>query len=288
MRKRLVGTLFVLFSAFIFSTSGIFVRELAKEITPFSQAMLRAFFAVLILLVLFMIFRRDLIKIKRKDMLFYLISGVVGYGLMILFFTLAILKTSIANTFLLLFLEPVFVAISASIFLKEKITKKKIISLLLCVIGIIFIFNPLNLSKNFLGNSLALLSGFCYAIYIVVNKYMGRWHNATTNTLWTFVLAQLILIPLAFLIEKPFSLKISGFIWVLTIIFSSLSIGAYFLLNLSLKKLKATTASILLVSEPVFAIVLGFLFYNEKPSFNTIIGGFLIILSIVIINYKER
>lgn len=287
MDKRVVGIFFVLISAFLFSTSGILVREIAKQVTPFSQAMLRALCAVLMLLFLFLIFKKNLIKIKNRDMLFYLISGVIGYGLMIAFFTLAILKITIANTFLLLFLEPVFAIILAGIFLKERANKRILLSLLFCVIGIAFIFNPLNLTKNLLGNSLALLSGFCYAVYVIVNKHMGKKYSAHTNTLWAFIFAQLILIPLAFLIEEPLSLEISKITWLLILIFSVISILAYFVLNLSLKKLKAGTISILLISEPIFAIILGLLFYNEKLFLNTAIGGFLIVLSVIIVSCQK-
>lgn len=282
------GILAIFLSTWLFGSMGILVRIIAQEVTPFSQVMIRVIFALVIFLGVVIAYKREYLKISRKDIPFYLISGVLGYGLMLILFTVAVLKTSIANAFFLMFAQPIFSAILASVFLHEKISKKLVFAVIVCFVGIFLIFNPSNLTENFVGNLLALFAGLMTSIYILVNRHMGKRHSSYTNTLWAFIFAVIFLIPLTFVVESPFSLQISSYTWFWLVTFAVVNLLGYFLLNIGLKRTTAGYGGVILAFEPVSSAIYGFLFFREIPSLMTGLGAFLITLSVIYLSLKRR
>ncbi|MCK5476619.1 MAG: EamA family transporter [Candidatus Aenigmarchaeota archaeon] len=287
MEQQHKGILSIILSALLFGSMGILVRLIDVEVPPFSQVLFRAIISIGLLVIFLLPKNKDFFKIKKNDLLYYFIGGVFGYGLMLILFTLSLLNTTIANTFFLLFTEPFFVIIIGYFFLKEKISKKILIAILLCFFGIFFILNPTSIGNNLIGNLYGLGAGFFYAIYILIGKYMGRKYSSSTNTLWTFLFALLFLIPVTFLFENPSTLSISPNIWFLLFLFGAINFSAYILLNVGLRKITAGHVSILLLFEPVSSIIYAFLFFGEIPNLSTIIGSFLIILGILYLSINN-
>ncbi|MCK5177713.1 MAG: DMT family transporter, partial [Candidatus Aenigmarchaeota archaeon] len=250
MEQQHKGILSIILSALLFGSMGILVRLIDVEVPPFSQVLFRAIISIGLLIIFLFPKNKDFFKIKKKDLLYYFIGGVFGYGLMLILFTLSLLNTTIANTFFLLFTEPFFVIIIGYFFLKEKISKMILIAILLCFFGIFFILNPTAIGDKLIGNLYGLGAGFFYAIYILIGKYMGRKYSSSTNTLWTFLFALLFLIPVTFLFENPLTLSISPNIWFLLFLFGAVNFSAYILLNAGLRKITAGHVSILLLFEP--------------------------------------
>jgi drug/metabolite transporter (DMT)-like permease len=281
------GILAIFLSTWIFGTMGILIRIIAQEVTPFSQVMIRVMFATIIVLVFIILYKKEYLKITKKDIPFYATSGVFGYALMLILFTMAILKTSIANVYFLMSTEAIFSAVLASVFLHEKISKSLFLSIIICFVGVFLIFNPSNLTENILGNSLALLAGLMTAVYIIVNRRMGKIHGTYTNTLWAFVFAIIFLTPTTFLVENPLSLKISSFTWFWLVVFAVFNVLGYFLLNIGLKSTSAGYSGVILAFRPVSSAIYAFLFLHEIPSLMTGLGAVLITFSVVYLSLKE-
>lgn len=287
MKNRYQGILSIIISSLLFGSMGVLVRLIAAEVPAFSQVLIRVILATFILAVIFLPKNKEFFKIEKRDLLYYFVAGIFGYGLMLILFTLSILNTTIANTFFLLFTEPIFVIILAYFFLKEKISRDLFIAILLSFAGVFFIFTPSVANGTLVGNLYGLGAGFLYAIYILIGRYMGKKYQSSNNTFWTFLFALLFLIPVTFLFENPLSLKISPFVWFLLFLFGAVNVSAYLLLNAGLKKITAGYVGVLLLFEPVSSIFYGFLFFREIPIHATIIGSFLIISSITYLTYAK-
>ncbi len=288
MRSETKGLLSIVFASLLFGTMGILVREISVHVAPFLQVLLRAIFAFLLLGVFSLNQKKHIITLFKKDSLLTIISGVIGYGLMLVLFTLAIVHTTIANAFFLLFIEPIFVIALAAIFLKEKLTKQIIVATILSIIGVFIIFNPSGAGSNLLGNLYGIGAGIAYAIYIITSKQLGKNHNSTVVTLGTFLTALVFIFLATFFYESPVSLTIPLITWVLIILFGAVNVSAYFLLNYGLKHVTASYGSLLLLLEPVSASVFAFLFYKETLTLSTMIGSLFIISSIVYISLTNK
>lgn len=291
MDAQAKGIVSVLLSALLFGSMGVLVRLVAKEgVGPFSQVLIRVLIATAILSVIIIPKTKDFFCLKnKKDLLLYFVAGALGYGLMLILFTLAILETTIANTFFLLFTEPIFVVILASIFLGEKITKRLAVSVALCLLGVFLIFNPTGLAKNLVGNVYALAAGFFYAVYILIGRHMGKTYAPTKSTLWSFIFAILFLMPVSAALEpSSMSIRLSSTAWLLLFVFALVNLSAYFLLNTGLKKITAGYGSILLVFEPVSSMAYAFLFFSEVPTRSTVLGAVLILASVAYLTLSKK
>ncbi|MCK5474783.1 MAG: EamA family transporter [Candidatus Aenigmarchaeota archaeon] len=277
----------IILSSILFGTIGVLVRMIDTEIPPITQSLFRGAAALLLIALVSLPKNKDFFKITKKDIPFYFLAGVFGYGMMLAFFTLSVINTSIANTFFLMFTESFFVVIIAAIFLKEKITKDLIVTLFLGFLGVFFIFSPQSLGNNFVGNLYGLAAGFVYALYIVVGRHMGKKYSSSTNTLWSFIFGVLFLLPVTLWLENPFMVSASPFIWFLVFLMGTIISTAYFLLNYGLKNLTAGYGGILLLLEPVSAVFFALLFFGEIPPTSTLVGALLIMSSVAYLTYKK-
>lgn len=287
MDEQSKGILCIVVAALLFGSMGVLIRLVDAEVTPVMQVAIRAIFAFALMLA---VFRpgRDFLRVSGRDFLYYAVGGVFGYGLMLVLFTLSILSTSIANTFFLLYTEPVFVVALAYVFLKEKVSQRMIVSIFLSFGGIFLIFSPSIYEGNFIGNLYGVAAGFLYAVYILLGRYLGKKHSSPMNTLWFLFFGLMFLVPAAFIFEMPFSLVISSQTWMLLLLFGVVNGTAYFLLNAGLKRVPASYGGVLLLIEPISSIFYALLFFGEVPGASTIAGSVLIVISIMYLTYSEK
>lgn len=284
------GILAVSLGSILLGSIGIFVRFASSNLQPMIQTFGRIFVAFLLISFLNLVTNRiktDTLAIKKSHLLFFFLNGLVGFSVLSSAFTLSVLYTSITNTYFLLYTSPVFAIILSAIFLKEKITGHILISILIGLVGLVFLLNPTNLMQNLVGNFFGLLTGISLGSYFVITGYLGKSYSSSTITFWTQLFGSLGLFPLIFIFDKP-----SNFSFVLTDWLPVLGAGVvvlagYLLLNYGLRKIKASVGSILSLFEPLSSIVYGLIFFSEKPSTSTIIGATFIVGSIVYLTHSQ-
>ncbi len=285
MKKTInVGILALLGAAASWGTMGVLVRFLNKEITPFSQVLFRYIVALLLSLIPLLSKKRSLKLAHKKDYLLMLFVGVFGYGLTNVFYTLGVLNTQISAALFIFSLYAVFTPILSAIFLKEPISTKLIKSIILALLGAIFIFNPAGLLQNLKGNIFSLIACLLTSFYYVGIRLLGKRNNSEITTSYSILLGVVALTPLSFIFEKPLSLTISPITWVLVGVFALANFVAYYLCNIGFSKVRASTGSVILLMEPVFGTLFGLLFFFEMPNISTLIGASLIVGSVVHLN----
>jgi drug/metabolite transporter (DMT)-like permease len=291
MNSRIAGSLEILLAALIFGSFGIFVRAIGTDITPFSQVMIRMSFATLVMLS-FIVVTKKKIVFKWNDWYIFVIGGILGIGLMTVFFILGVLNTQIANVSLLLYTEPVFAFLFGFLFLKERITKKMLLCITLSMLGIFCIFFN---SKNFalttggiLGNVFALISAIFYACFPIAARMASKKnYDKFLITFLSFLFASIALMPVAFFLEKPLSLSAPTRTWFILFLYATLDLVSYVLISDGFKKLPASVGSLYLIFEPISAIIYGYVLFGETLSAYTFLGALLIFTSITIISRSE-
>lgn len=213
--------------------------------------------------------------IKLKDRKFYLVLfAILQAGTMLAYF-ISLLNASIAVAVLLLYTAPVYITLFSPWLLKERPTKKGIIALFLALAGIYLIVDPgkLEFSSYSIGIIAGIVSGIAYAFQIMTSKYLSLQYSGYAQAFWGFIIAALILLPIS---PVPLNVVISNmnYLILLAIFPTILAVSLYF--N-GLKKVRASSASILGLIEPVSAVILASLILNEKIQGLEIIGGALIL-----------
>jgi len=186
---------------------------------------------------------------------------------------------AIANAVLLNYTAPIFVALLAPLFLKEKLEKSTLLALAVSMAGIVVISYQHNLqisNLSSLGVILGLLAGLAYAGYIIASKRALFSFSSQVVAFYSYLVASVFLFP--FVIGTNFSADLTS--WILLLILGVFNTG--FAVTLYLKGLgmvKAQKAVVLTYLEPTSAVVFGFLFLVQQPTPLMLVGGFLILIA---------
>lgn len=190
---------------------------------------------------------------------------------------------------ILLYTSPAFVAVLSYIFLKEKITGRKIIAVCGTVAGCILIAGVGGGSGlSLIGVVTGLGAGLGYALYSIFGKFALQKYEPFTVTLYTFVTASAVLLPITRLWEKA-SLFLQP-----EVLFLGLGLGllptvlAYFLYTWGLEKTESSKAAVIATIEPVVAIFMGVALYSESLGYMQLSGSIIILLCVILVNLPER
>ena len=209
------------------------------------------------------------------------ILGSVGLASAMMSFIWSITHTSVAITLLCLAAMPFITALLGFIFLKEKISIHTWISIVIAAIGIYIMAMNYQKVGNITGLLFGLTSAFGFAIYSI----SLRWRKETPQ-FTTVSLAGLICVLFSFytMIQSNSSLFSSSKNEMLFSLHGTLVCIGLILYSIGSKHLPAAELTLLSLTEVIggiFWVWLPLFGINEVPSTNTIIGGFLIFISLI-------
>ena len=266
---------------------GLFVNLLAtKGFAPLQITTLRV--TIALLLTALIIWRTDIRQffIRPKDWWMFFGNGVIGLVFFNWCYFNAIAGGSLAIAALLLYTAPVFVMLMSVILFHEKLTKEKIVALILTFVGCGCITGAFagNLSVSRETFLYGLASGFGYALYSIFGKPATRKYSALTVSLWCFLFASAFTLPLSGLAAKA-ALFSDGMVWggilgigLISCVFPNI------LYMRGLQQLEAGHAAILATIEPVVAAIVSYLFLGEAFTWQKVLGIVLILSAVPILN----
>lgn len=188
-------------------------------------------------------------------------------------------------------LNPLFAYLIALVFLREKLGKKKIIGLLLGIVGGILLMEPWNFSLDSLTDKVNLyfvLAAFVWALMSHFSSGAQKHVPVFTFNFYLYLTAALISLLFA-LPEKPFDLtQMTQPIWFnilyLGLAAGSLATGAYFYAGKKLGTSKGASFSFLV---PGSALIFSAIFLGEIPGWGTIAGGIICLAAVRIIHRQD-
>ena len=215
-------------------------------------------------------YRKEIPEIKRLK--YPMILGIIGLFNTFTYYY-AYKYTTIANAVLTHYTAPVIVAFLAPVFLKEKITKRLIIIIIIASAGLWIMLNGFSFKEGHTAGIIAgIISGFTYAAIIIVIRIYSQDFHPLVLAFFSNIVIIILLAP--FVREFPFNA-----LWtflVMGIVYSTIAPLLYFR---GLKYVTANKTAVLGYLEPVSAIIFSIMFLSEMPGKNSIIGGVLIIFS---------
>jgi len=267
---------YVAAAAIIWGSNGVIVNWVPYD--AYAIAFFRVLFASLTLLPVVLLTRKPETMRAAKSWRVMLSLGLLlALGWTLLFHSMKLI--AIANAVLLNYTAPIFVALLAPLFLKEKLEKSTLLALAISVAGIVVISYQQNLQishLNLLGVILGLLSGLAYAGFIIASKRALSSFSSLVVAFYSYAVASIFLLP--FVIGTDFSPDLTS--WILLLVLGVFNTG--FAVTLYLKGLgmvKAQKAVVFTYLEPASAVVFGFLFLAQQPTPLMLVGGFLILIA---------
>ena len=289
-----MGTIAVLLAACLFATSGTIIKHLIQGygLPPLTVAAVRITLAALILFAVLGVLDRKSLRIRARDVPFFLLFGLICVALLQASWVYAVSLIDVSVATVLNYTAPAWAALFAWLLLGERLNRRKAIALLLTAAGvalIVRIFDAQFLSLNRVGLLWGLGSGVTYGLYgIFVRRALERYSFWTVIT-YTFAAGALFLLatqPVLSLVEVSAPRIESAFthpgaaMW-LVILALAPTLCGYALYTFGLRFLEATVATILATVEPVMATLWAAAFLGESLTWPQVVGGALVIAGVI-------
>jgi len=275
------GLIYISFTAFLWSTSGFFIKYLT--INAFQISFFRSLIAALTVF---------FITVARKQKLKFEFDKVsnfaaIFYAGILILFVLATKMTTAANAIFLQFTAPMYLVVLEPLFLKTKFDSKNVVTIIICIFGMmLFFFGKLELG-NIYGNLLAIASGICFAMFSLLLKYKKVKHK-NDNTLNNVIMGNVLVAVIAFFVVFPdFTLELTQSLILLYM--GAIQIGvSYIIFNEGIKYVSATESMIIATLEAIFNPIWVFVGIGEMPSVYSIFGGLIIFGAIIWRNFSKK
>lgn len=282
MTDKTKSLLQIHFSVFLFGLTGIF----GKLITlPSIIIVLGRVIFSSISLYIFLKATKQSLKLKNKKSYLYMIMMGIILSVHWTTFYQAVKLSTVATALLTFSTFPVFVTFLEPYFFKEKLKLSDVLTALISFTGIIFILPSFDINNNItLGAFFGIISGFTYAILSILNRKYVKDYSGPLIAFYEQIITALVLTPFFFIMKPAVSLHNIFLIILLGTIFTGLS---HTLFIVGLKNVKTQTAGIITTLEPLYGIICAVLIIHEIPSVKTIIGGIIILSTVVYSSLKK-
>lgn len=288
MKKAAV--IFILQAGIIWGCTGPYVRTLSGfGLESIEIAAIRCLTSAAAMLLGMLAFQRKHLRIRLKDGWVFVGTGILSVTFYYCCYFTTIMLTSLSIAAVLLYTSPVFVMILSAVFFGERLNRRKMLALVLTVMGCVFASGVLAGSTrlSLVGIGIGICSGFGYALYSVFSRAaLNRGYSSFTITFYTMLLAGLCLMLLS---DRGHILFCVGnmdrgsilFMITISLLVTLIPFLSY---TAGLRYMETGRAAVIVAIEPVTAAVLGILVYHEQMTFAIFIGMALVLGAIVLIH----
>ena len=243
-----------------------------------------------LLFVYFLIFRRDLLRIRLRDLYRFVFLGLIGIAGSNFFYYFTIRETNVATAILLQYLAPIFVLLWAAFSREEELTLLKISAGVVSLAGCFLAIAGKDLSILRISNA-GLLSGFasafCWGFTNIWLRHILKDYKVWTALIYAFLSATvfwLFVNPPWHLIEAHYSPATWGTFFLFAMISILIPHSLYFS---GMRYLTASRGIITATFEPIVAITSAYLILAEALSPIQMLGAALVIAAIALLQLKQ-
>ena len=201
MKKGVNSYVFIAMAGILWSTLGLFGNMLMERGLSSEQVAFTRLFIGFIVLSLYSLIRRpEVLKINLKCLLYCGAIGIICQRLFNKCYFKAVEVTGVSIAAVLLYTSPLFLAVFSKIVYKEKMTRAKIISLILCCIGAIMAVTGgvLDLEGiNTYGIIMGIMAAITYALMPIISKNALKEFSSETILIYGFLFGAIFMIPSA-------------------------------------------------------------------------------------------
>lgn len=276
------GKICLFISAFIYGLAPILAKVTYEGgANGITLTFLRAGLCVPLLYIIMKADKKSL-RLTRRELKSVLILGVFGGAvpIVLLYLSYNYISTGLATT--LHFIYPLVIVIASSFLFHEKMTRMKLIAVILVTIGI-FLFVDISHAADSAGIILALLSGVFYSFYVIYIERSGLENMDYVKLTFYHLLIMSISTLIFGMIVHGISFDLSPKAWVYAILISLLvTLFAIPLFQAGVRYEGASTAGIMSTIEPITSVALGAVFLDEIIGSVQMLGGLMIVAGVMI------
>jgi len=270
--KEFVGILFAVAAYFSFSILDAFQKTAVINHSIFQLLFIKYIFTLLL----------SCSEAKRKRNYKFWQSNNIKLQVLRSFFSiiesgcfvLAFRYLSLADVHSIGSLAPVIIVALSALILKEKVSPKTWIAIFVGFLGVLIILRP-GLSIFDIKSLLPLMAAFFLGLYQVVTRKVSENDSTETSLFYTSLIGFIVMSILAFVYWQPLTLNSYVLFTGIGIFFS---MGIYFQI-IALSKARASIIQPFHYTLIFWAIILGYLVYDDLPDMSTVAGAIIIAAS---------
>ena len=295
MRRHFAANAGAFIAAILFGASVVAVRVAVQDIPPLTLAILRFGQGGFLLLLLLLIWARDLLRVDRRDVPYLILLGAIFFTIFPVTFNTSLRMTEASRGAMMLATMPLWSVLLARVATGEHLNIRQTCGVLLTFAGVGVVLAERGLTfvgtnLSLAGDALMLVTALCGAVYGVLAKRMLTRYKALTVTAYAMVLGTLLLVPAAF-VEDPFSaLERMRTETVMLVLFLGIFGGAigYFLWTFALTRLSPTQVAVYVNLNPMIATLLGVTLLAEKLTGIFVVGLAAVLAGVLLVNLRGR
>jgi len=307
---------FLLFVMIFFWGFSFIVVDIAMDfVTPLSIALYRLIIAAISMTLIDLYLRKKNSKnstlvsdkainsgSERNYWLYIVLASLAGVSiyLLVIYSAISLIGPSLPVLVDCL-INPILITLLSLVIFKEKLSKNKVIGFIIASFGAFLLITGGNIgvlqpsSPNFLGYVLALLAPLMWSFYTIAIKKVKQFDSSRTDfqNLKNISIFGVIEFLILVIITGQLSIFLNNFLNIVVFLCALyLGLGAfvigYYIWSYSLKKLKSSSVASFLYLQPFITLILSIIFQrNDVIGLWNIIGGLIVMVALVIINYKK-
>jgi len=278
---KIPGYILLLFGGFCLSWGGFIIRSF-EEASVWQILLLRSFFFMIALIIFLIItYKKNTIKILKYAGLPGLLGGFV-MSLSFIAFVVAMTNTSVANVVFIISTQTMFLAIFGYFYLKEKVSLVSFISIFFAMSGITIMVGDSLTSGSFFGNLVALAIPINFSILVMIIR-----KNKNLDMVPAIFYSGIFSVIYGLILSESFVFTSHDILMGFFLGVPQLAFG-FICITIGSRSTPSATIGLLMLSETICAPIWVLLFLNEIPPVSTLIGGFIIIIAIIIKSFDKK
>ena len=278
---KIPGYVLIVMGAFFLSWGGLLVREFNGN-DIWQILFWRAFFFTITLIIfIYYTYKKEAVSVIKRSGF----PGIIGGFAMSLGFTAYIIsmtETSVANVLFIISTQTIWLAIFGYLFLKEKISLKTFLSIILAMIGIaVMIGGSLNKGSLF-GNLIALFIPINFAFLILLIRKFSK-----LDLVPALFYGGVIILIVAFFMSE--TILISKHNLLVSFLLGSFQHACGFIcVVIGARSTPAVVVGLLMLTETLLGPFWVFLFLNEIPPMSVFVGGSIIVIAVIFKTIEQK
>lgn len=279
------GFIAFLVSGFILACFGLLARLLNQYLGNYTQVGIRMVFAMIIVLS-YIIYKKIPIKVKVTNLPLFAIF-ILSFPIYIIFFTVSVNTTKVANAFFYLFLSSMLTSyVIGYLYFQEKLDFQKVFVASLLIVGLFLFANPTDFGGDLTGIVTGLLGGVFWGVSNATRKlYVDKYNR------WLIILYQMFFGAILAFLLSLLSNELQDSIWelptyIFVLIYGLFMVIFQILLFVGFRNFNLNLGSVVLASQLIFVQILGMFLLDEFPTTYELVGTLLVSIAIIISSLK--
>ena len=275
--KKLPGPLLILMGAICLSFGGLIVKSFEGANLWQILFWRQTFFAIIVALYLVITYKKKFFRSFYNSGLSGFIGGIfLGIGFAAYVFSMY--TTTVANTNFIITTETIFLAVFGYFFLKEKIDLITFIAIILGMSGVLLIIGSslsIQTGEQFIGNIVAFIMPISFAILVIIIRKYPNVDMVPAQFIagvFAAIIGYVVAGKLSISLHDLFLASLAGFF--------QIGFGFIFI-TVGSQTTPSAVVGVLMLTEAVFGPLWAWLFINEIPPMSVLIGGGIIVFSIL-------